>query len=88
MLDHAVLLQVIKEQQVQQQRLLDQQEKLLAVIEQQHKEIRQQRQEGEDDKLKPGKQGPAPGAGSQADQAWARLEAQSLRREGDFSPGD
>ncbi|KAK2820780.1 hypothetical protein Q5P01_023739 [Channa striata] len=45
-LDHAMLLQVIKEQQEQQKRLLDQQEKLLAVIEEQHKEIHQKQPAG------------------------------------------
>lgn len=45
-MDHAMLLQVIKEQQEQQKRLLDQQEKLLAVIEEQHKEIHQKQPAG------------------------------------------
>ncbi|TWW81481.1 putative sodium-coupled neutral amino acid transporter 10 [Takifugu flavidus] len=48
-MDHAVLLQVIKEQQEQQKRLLDQQEKLLAVIEEQHKEIHQKQPAGAED---------------------------------------
>ncbi|XP_045074343.1 putative sodium-coupled neutral amino acid transporter 10 [Coregonus clupeaformis] len=45
-LDHAALLQVIKEQQEQQKRLLDQQEKLLAVIQEQHQEMHPKKPDG------------------------------------------
>ncbi|XP_063573916.1 solute carrier family 38 member 10 isoform X3 [Pongo abelii] len=82
MLDHAVLLQVIKEQQVQQKRLLDQQEKLLAVIEEQHKEIHQQRQEDEEDKPRQVEVHPEPGAavprGQEAPEGKARETMENL----------
>uniref|UniRef100_A0A8C7ZBW0 Solute carrier family 38 member 10 n=1 Tax=Oryzias sinensis TaxID=183150 RepID=A0A8C7ZBW0_9TELE len=58
-MDHAMLLQVIKEQQEQQKRLLDQQEKLLAVIEEQHKEIHQKQPAGADGEAEKASEGGA-----------------------------
>ncbi|XP_040845720.1 putative sodium-coupled neutral amino acid transporter 10 isoform X2 [Ochotona curzoniae] len=76
MLEHAVLLQVIKEQQVQQKRLLEQQEKLLAVIEEQHKEIHQQRRGDEevDAQAEPGAAVPASQEEAPAGQAGETVE--------------
>ncbi|XP_004709292.3 putative sodium-coupled neutral amino acid transporter 10 [Echinops telfairi] len=84
LLDHAVLLQVIQEQQAQQKRLLEQQEKLLAVIEEQHKEIHQQRQDGEEERPRPVDAQAEQGAVVPAGELGQDLLAQSR----ELAPGD